>query len=121
MGRVGYEEFHAPVAWTDRFLSRLPRLQPWVSPGRVSLAPEPSEADRVTWDVAGFAARYPAYTGTLPYWIWAYLAQLPGMSWTLPDDPFDSTEWIREQRLRPYDELVRGILDDADLRLPRRR
>ncbi|MGW5377459.1 hypothetical protein ACWESM_18635 [Nocardia sp. NPDC003999] len=119
-------QIYALPAWTNPFLldDDEPRLGPWASPGRVSLAPEVSAWDRLTWGAAVYAACHPdrpVYRLTVRDRLWCYLAAESAAFWTLPDDPLDSTEWIRRERLRPIGELTRGILDDAALQLRVRR
>lgn len=126
-----YDELAAVMAWANPFgelVQRAPEpvplVRPYVSPGRVILAPALSAWDRLTWGAAVFAVRNPdrpVYQLTVRDRLWCYLVAESAAFWTLPDDPLGSTEWIRRERLRPYSELVRGILDDADLRLQVRR
>ncbi|MFD3748350.1 hypothetical protein [Nocardia sp. NPDC058633] len=117
------KELTQRAVWANPFLpfpSPEPALRPWASPGRVSLAAELSDEDRRTWDEAVSYAR-PEWPRTLRGLLWSHLIEQQRELWSLPDDPLDSTEWIRQQRLRPYDTLAREILDDPALRLPRRR
>lgn len=117
------DELLAFTAWANPFMPAAtePTLGPWASPGRVSLAPELSDEDRQTWEAAGFAARYPTIARTLPGWLWWNLVMHGETYWQIPDDPFAAPESLRRERLRPYGELVRDILVDADLRLQVRR
>lgn len=114
------DEIRAFTVWANPFLPTFaePMLGPWASPGRVSLAGELSDEDRRTWDEAVSYAR-PEWPRTLRGLLWSHLIEQQRELWSLPDDPF-ATEWIRQQRLRPYDTLARDILDDPALRLPRR-
>lgn len=92
-GPLIYGEVLAGPAWANPFLPSVPpspRLQPWASPGRVSLAPEVSAWDRLTWGAAVFAARNPdrpVYRLTVRDRLWCYLVAESAAFWTLPDDP----------------------------------
>lgn len=92
-------------------------LAPWTSRGRVSLAPALSVEDRLTWGAAVFAALHPGlpvYRLTVRDRLWCYLVAQSGAlwAWPLPDDPLDSTEWIRRERFRSIPPV-----DDPALRL----
>ncbi|WP_406234954.1 hypothetical protein [Nocardia sp. NBC_01009] len=109
-------------AWTNPFMPLVdePTLDPWASPGRVSVAPEPTHGDRLTWGAAAFAALnpgHPVYRLTVRDRLWCYLAGQAGALWSLPPNPLETPEWLRRQRLRTL-ELV---ADDPALRLSRRR
>ncbi|MFD3431142.1 hypothetical protein [Nocardia fluminea] len=114
------------TVWANPFLPSppftpepVPLVRPWVSRGRVSLAPELSWWDRLTWGAAVFAALNPdrpVYGLTVRDRVWCYLAAETAAHWTLPDDPFvGSTEWIRRERFRSIPPI-----EDPALRLPRR-
>ncbi|WP_378735382.1 hypothetical protein [Nocardia brasiliensis] len=108
-------------AWTNPFMSAAtePTLGPWASPGRVSLAPELSHWDRLTWGAAVYAVRNPGrpiYALTVRDRLFCYLAAQSAAFWSLPDDPLDSTEWIRRERFRSIPPI-----DDPALQLRRGR
>lgn len=116
-----YDEILAGAAWANPFLPAVdePTLGPWASPGRVSLAPELSHRDRLTWGAAVYAARNPGrpvYALTVRDRLFCYLAAQSAAFWSLPDDPLDSTEWIRRERFRSIPPI-----DDPALRLQVRR
>ncbi|MGY4098066.1 hypothetical protein ACW2Q0_00640 [Nocardia sp. R16R-3T] len=64
-----------------------PELGPWTSPGRISLAPEPSRVDRMTWDAASFAAVHPEIRVYAP---WVRDLLLGDLWESLPRDPLSS-------------------------------
>lgn len=121
-----YDQLAAVMAWANPFgelaqraPESVPLVRPWVSLGRVSLAPEVSAWDRLTWGAAVYAARNPdrpVYRLTVRDRLWCYLAAQSGAFWSLPDDPLDSTEWVRQQRLRPFIDYA-GRINDPALRL----
>lgn len=86
----------------------------------MSLAPEVSAWDRLTWGAAVFAARNPdrpVYRLTVRDRLWCYLVAESAAFWTLPDDPLDPGEGydLRHERFRQIPPI-----DDPALRLPRR-
>jgi hypothetical protein len=80
-----------------------PDLDPWTSPGRISLAPEVSAVERMTWEAASFDAVRPWMRRYEPWARDLLRAMLLGAIeaaavWTLPDDPldpFDLAQWWR--------------------------
>ncbi|WP_342800989.1 hypothetical protein [Nocardia sp. No.11] len=114
-----YDEILAYAAWANPFLPAVEELtvEPWASPGRVSVAPELSSTDRRTWDEALTRAR-PTGPRTLPEVLWCHVVAQQRELWPLPDGPFDTPEWIRRQRLRPFSDYA-GRINDPALRLPR--
>jgi hypothetical protein len=65
-------ELYLLPPWTNPFLPSVhePTLEPWVSPGRVSIAPGPPAVDRLTWGAAVFAAMNLGR----PPWVYRFLA-----------------------------------------------
>jgi len=88
--------------WTPLFTEVA--TPPWVSPGRISLAPALSYADQMTWDAASFMAVHPEMRLT-PLWVndalWGYMRA------TTYGADLDS---IRKARFTSY---ASGIVDPA--------
>lgn len=100
--------------WTNPFLSRAePRLAPWASPGRMSVAPTPSADDLLTWDEATFYARFPQWPRGWRGELLRRLVERDAAFWQIPDDPFGSLDWVQRQRLRPFIDYTRHVNDPA--------
>lgn len=107
-----YDELAAVMVWANPFLpgpplapERLPLVRPYVSRGRVSLAPELTWWDRLTWGAAVFAVLNPdrpVYRLTVRDRLWCYLAAESAAAWPLPDDPLDPDQRydLRRERFR---------------------
>lgn len=123
-----YDELVAVMAWANPFgelVQRAPEpvplVRPYVSRGRVSLAPELSWWDRLTWGAAVFAVRNPdrpVYRLSVRDRLWCYIAAESAAAWSLPDDPLDPAGRydLRRDRFRSIPPI-----DDPALRLPGRR
>lgn len=90
-----YDELAAIRVWPSPFLPPIwpdpPELGPWVSSGRVSLAPELSRADWTTWHAATYVVLNPGrplYALHTAGRLFGYLVEQQRDFWSLPDDPF---------------------------------
>lgn len=90
--QTAYDKLAAIKVWRNPFLPSFtpnpPELAPWASPGRVSLAPELSRSERITWGDACDYAR-PSWPRTLRGRLWQHLIDRQREFWSLPDDPLD--------------------------------
>lgn len=96
--QTAYDKLAAIKVWRNPFLPSFtpnpPELAPWASPGRVSLAPEPSRPDWITWHAAAYVVLNPGrplYALHAAGRLFGYLVEQQRKAWQVPDDPFAIT------------------------------